>query len=53
MHPKTLRRYFDRYAGATGEVIVKEENIVAILDAFYFHRGDGILVCRTIKSVLH
>lgn len=53
MHPKTLRRYFDRYAGATGDVTVVREEIVAILDAFYFSRGDGVLVCRTVAGVLH
>ncbi len=52
MHPKTLRRYFDTYAGATGEVQVVQEEIVAIMDAFYFSRGEGILVCRTVTDVL-
>jgi hypothetical protein len=53
MHPKTLRRYFDRHAGATGEVTMVREQIVIIIDAFYFSRGDGVLVCRTIEKVLH
>lgn len=53
MHPKTLRRHFDAYAGATGEVTVQREQIAAIMDAFYFHRGDGILVCRTADDILY
>jgi hypothetical protein len=53
MHPKTLRRYFDRYAGATGEVIKVQKRIVVIIDAFYFSRGDGVLVCRTLEKVLY
>lgn len=53
MHPKTLRRYFDAHAGATGEIQIVQERIVAILDAFYFSRGDGVLVCRTTKEILH
>lgn len=53
MHPKTLRRHFDTHTRATGEIVVKRERIIAILDAFYFSRGDGVLVCRTAKHVLH
>lgn len=53
MHPKTLRRYFDQYAGATGEVRITADTIVMIADAFYFARGDGVLVCRTTESVLY
>ena len=53
MHPKTLRRHFDRHAGATGEVTIRQERIVAIMDAFYFSRSDGVLVCRTVHEVLH
>ncbi len=53
MHPKTLRRYFDRFAGATGEVQIVQERTVLILDAFYFRRGEGVLVCRTTEKVLH
>lgn len=53
MHARTLRRHFDRHAGATGEVIVRQECVVAILDAFYFAQGDGVLVCRTREDILH
>jgi hypothetical protein len=53
IHPRTIQRIFDRHAGATGEVRIIEEQIVAILDAFYFSRGDGVLVCRTAEHVLH
>lgn len=53
MHPKTLRRYFDRCAGATGEMHAVSESVVAILDAIYFGRGYGILLCRTLRNILH
>lgn len=32
---------------------IRREQIVAIIDAFYFSRGNGILVCRTIDEVLY
>jgi len=34
-------------------VTIVREQIVAIIDAFYFSRGDGVLVCRTVQKVLH
>jgi hypothetical protein len=53
MHPKTLRRYFDRHTAVTGEVQIVRETVVLIMDAFYFRRGDGVLVCRTREKVLY
>lgn len=49
---KTLRKYFDRYAGATGEVFEDEEPAVLILDATFFGKGYGILMARNPKRIL-
>lgn len=43
---KTLRKYFDAHAGASGEIIVEKEPVNLIMDATFFNRTDGILVCR-------
>jgi hypothetical protein len=51
--PKTLRKYFDRYAGATGEVFEGKEPAALILDATFFGRGYGILMARNPKRVLY
>lgn len=51
--PKTLRKHFDRYAPATGEIIVEEEPVNLIMDATFFKRGDGVLVARANGRNLH
>lgn len=51
--PKTLRKYFDEYAGATGEMVQLKEPTVLILDATFFGRGYGILLCRTPHECLY
>jgi hypothetical protein len=51
--PKTLRKYFDRYAGATGEVFEDTEPVAVILDATFFGRGYGILMARSPKIILY
>jgi len=51
--PKTLRKYFDKYAGATGEVLVDSEPATLILDATFFGRGYGLLLARSPKRILH
>ncbi len=43
---KTLRALFDAYEPVCGELIVPEHPVVAVLDATFFTRADGILVCR-------
>lgn len=50
--PKTLRRCFDKFAGATGEVSEYNEPFVLILDATFFGRGYGILMARNLNKVL-
>ena len=50
--PKTLRKLFDKYAGATGEALEDSEPTVLILDATFFGRGYGILMARNPKRVL-
>lgn len=50
---KTLRKLFDKYAGATGEVFEDDEPFVLILDATFFGRGYGILMARNVKKVLY
>lgn len=50
--PKTMRKYFDEFAGATGEVFECSELQVLILDATFFGRGYGILMARNLKKVL-
>lgn len=51
--PKTLRKYFDGYAPATGEILVEEAPVSLILDATFFKRGDGVLVARANGRNLH
>lgn len=53
MHPRTLQRRFDRFAAVTGELSLRCEQVVLIMDAFYFHWTDGVLVCRTPTHVLY
>lgn len=50
---KTLRKNFDEFAGATGEVFEYIEPFVLILDATFFGRGYGILIARNVKKVLY
>jgi len=49
---KTLRKNFDQFAGATGEVLECAESFVLIMDATFFGRGYGILMARNLKRVL-
>lgn len=51
--PKTLRKCFDKFAGATGEIFECAEPCVLILDATFFGRGYGILMARNLKKVLY
>jgi hypothetical protein len=44
--PKTLRKYFDAHGAATGEIIVEKQPINLLMDATFFKRTDGLLVCR-------
>lgn len=44
--PKTLRRYFDENPLHTGELRVCDEPIALTMDATFFSRTDGIIVCR-------
>lgn len=44
--PKTLRKYFDRHAAATGEMRVESVPVCLTMDATFFSRSDGVLVCR-------
>lgn len=50
--PKTLRRLFDRHAGATGEIVERGELTVVILDATFFGRGYGFLMARSPSYIL-
>lgn len=47
-----MRKYFDKSAGATGEIFEYSEPFVLILDATFFGRGYGILMARNLKKVL-
>ena len=49
---KTLRKYFDKYAGATGELSEEKDPIMLIMDATFFGRGYGILLARSLKRPL-
>lgn len=44
--PKTLRKYFDVHAGAVGEIIAEKKPINLLMDATFFKRTGGLLVCR-------
>lgn len=50
---KTLRKLFDKFAGATGEVFECSEPFVLILDATFFGRNYGILMARNLNKVLY
>lgn len=43
---KTIRKYFDTHAAATGEIIVEKEPINLLMDVTFFKRTEGLLVCR-------
>lgn len=45
-NPKTLRKYFDRYAAVTGEMCSGIDPVCLTMDATFFSRNDGVLVCR-------
>ncbi|MBI2463644.1 transposase [Candidatus Peregrinibacteria bacterium] len=49
---KTLRKLFDKHAGATGEIFEYKEPFVLIMDATFFGNGYGILMARNLKKVL-
>lgn len=51
--PKTLRKYFDEYAGPTGELVQLMGPTVLIMDATFFGRGYGILLCRSPHECLY
>ncbi len=51
--PKTLRKYFDLHAGATGEIIVEKQPINLLMDATFFTQTDGLLVCRANSRNLY
>lgn len=44
--PKTLRKYFDVHGGASGEIVAEKDPINLLMDATFFGRTYGILVCR-------
>lgn len=44
--PKTLRKYFDVHGAASGEIIVEKQPVNLVMDATFFSRSDGMLVCR-------
>ena len=44
--PKTIRRYFDRQAAVTGEMRPAILPVCLTMDATFFSRSDGLLVCR-------
>lgn len=43
---KTLRKYFDQYNPNIGEIIVPNYPVALVMDATYFGKSYGILVCR-------
>jgi hypothetical protein len=47
-----LRKAFDQFAGATGEIKAVNGASVIILDATFFGRGYGILMARNLDKVL-
>jgi len=51
--PKTLRKYFDVHGAATGEIIAEEQPVNLLMDATFFKRTEGILVCRANKRNLY
>lgn len=44
--PKTLRKYFDRYEPLSGELRPGKRPVNFIIDATFFKRTDGLIVCR-------
>lgn len=44
--PKTLRKYFDAHGAASGEIVTEKKPVNVIMDATFFSRSDGVLVCR-------
>lgn len=50
---RTLRKYFDEYAGVTGEMKTRNEPFVLILDATFFGKGYGILLARCPGKVIY
>lgn len=42
----TLRKYFDPHSPVTGELIPCNRPINLVMDATFFSRSDGVLVCR-------
>lgn len=50
--PKTLRKYFDDHAPVTGEILVPRHPVAAVLDATFFSKTDGLLVCRAERQNL-
>lgn len=44
--PKTIRKYFDMFSPVHGEIVVPTHSVALIMDATYFGRSYGILVCR-------
>jgi len=51
--PKTLRKYFDAHAAATGEIIAEKTPINLLMDATFFSRTNGLLVCRANSRNLY
>jgi len=50
---KTIRKYFDRHNPVLGEIIPFSEPINLVMDATFFNRSDGVLICRAEKRNLH
>jgi hypothetical protein len=51
--PKTLRKYFDAHGAATGEIIAEKKPVNLLMDATFFRRTDGLLVCRANSRNLY
>lgn len=49
---KTLKKHFDCYEPATGEIVIPKKPVNLIIDATFFTRSDGVLVARADSNNL-
>lgn len=50
---KTIRKYFDRHNPVLGEIITFRGPVNLVLDATFFSRSNGVLICRAKKKNLY
>jgi hypothetical protein len=52
-NPRTIRNYFDTFDFVTGEKTVHKPIIIPVMDATFFERGYGVLLCRADEKNIH